>query len=514
MSNAQTSSPQPARHRHRSRLALGKSWLLALAAASGLLSVPARARADVGLFLNEPTGLGASRYTSAGHSAVYLSDICPASPVKLRMCAPGEQGSVLSTYIDLKEDSPYEWNIIPLSVYLYGQKDPAAQPLYASEPMKKALEARFAMGYLGSVCSTAACQNDPHARWRDLVASTFVRDSYLFAVSTTREQDGKLVDDYNAMPNVNHFNGFTNNCADFAKRVINTYFPGAARPDYLNDFGMTSPKAIARSFTHYAERHPELGLYVVRYTQQPGTLRRSGTCRNGLEVGFHMKKWLIPITYISYHVTGALMLEYVLTARFNPKTELAQHPSAEVTELSYALRAARREGFPDQAALLQAQIQTDRAALLGSEKSWAAYRERFAAIVQDAAASGVIRTPQELPQLLSELNRDTTPRIDPDGSAWLEVSHGPDSRIERRSVGITRATVLQPGSDPQLAYRLMLGRVNFVLHASSGHRESMSDFAEDWSILEKLHDAQLHDAGRLGKNSVATSRPAANPVGN
>ena len=28
----------------------------------------------------------------------------------------------------------------------------------------------------------------------------------------------------------------TRNCADFTRRVINAYFPGATGPDYINDF--------------------------------------------------------------------------------------------------------------------------------------------------------------------------------------------------------------------------------------------------------------------------------------
>ena len=84
------------------------------------------ARADVGIVLNDSVAHGVARITGAGHSGVYFSRICPASPVKLRFCLPGEEGSVLSTYEDFGEDENYEWNVVPLRVYLYGVEDTAS----------------------------------------------------------------------------------------------------------------------------------------------------------------------------------------------------------------------------------------------------------------------------------------------------------------------------------------------------------------------------------------------------
>lgn len=76
------------------------------------------ARADVGVILNESLKSGlSSKIVAAGHSAVYLSRVCPVSPVRLRLCEPGEQGSVISTYSNFDEDQRFQWNIVPLSVF-------------------------------------------------------------------------------------------------------------------------------------------------------------------------------------------------------------------------------------------------------------------------------------------------------------------------------------------------------------------------------------------------------------
>src|SRR5262249_45501721 len=66
------------------------------------------ARADVGLLLNESLDTSFARISGSGHSAVYFSRICPESPVKLRLCREGEEGSVISNYTTLGEDQPFE----------------------------------------------------------------------------------------------------------------------------------------------------------------------------------------------------------------------------------------------------------------------------------------------------------------------------------------------------------------------------------------------------------------------
>ena len=126
----------------------------------------ARAHADVGVVLNESLDSSVDRITGTGHSAVYFSRICPDLPVKLRLCRPDEQGSVMSNYINIGEDQPFEWNVVSLN---------------------------------------------------------------------------------------------------------------------MNDFGMTSPKAVARTFTRYALRHPEANFRVQHFAQVPGTIKRSRECRAGTE---------------------------------------------------------------------------------------------------------------------------------------------------------------------------------------------------------------------------------------
>ncbi len=67
------------------------------------------------LLLEEPYGkLGF--FTATGHAAVYLSGVCAETPLVLRVCAPGEQGIVISRYDGV---GGYDWVAIPLIPYLY-----------------------------------------------------------------------------------------------------------------------------------------------------------------------------------------------------------------------------------------------------------------------------------------------------------------------------------------------------------------------------------------------------------
>ena len=74
-------------------------WIV-LTCAFLLSTLPARA--DIGLLLNakpnEHMEIGFAEITGEGHSAVYLSRVCPETPVKLRLCRPDESGSVIQNY--------------------------------------------------------------------------------------------------------------------------------------------------------------------------------------------------------------------------------------------------------------------------------------------------------------------------------------------------------------------------------------------------------------------------------
>jgi len=194
--------------------------------ASFLLSLgSSNAKGDVGVVLNESLDPSVSQDYRLGSYCGLLSRICPESPIKLRLCQPGEQGSVISNYISLGEDQPFEWNIVPVNVYLYGVENPRYRPIVGRRRSARSRRTISREIFI-RILRQRVLQTSHKAEWRN--GRSHARAQYLHVrVDTTVEQDLALVEQFNAEANQNHFNGVTRNCADFTRRIINTYFPNA-----------------------------------------------------------------------------------------------------------------------------------------------------------------------------------------------------------------------------------------------------------------------------------------------
>jgi hypothetical protein len=481
---------------------LPAGWLLSFVIVIVVACLGSKAYGDVGVVLNESLDTSVARITGSGHSAVYFSRICPASPVKLRLCQPGEQGSVMSNYTTLGEDQPFEWNVVPLNVYLYGVENPRYRPIVGSQKIKRVLEERYRENYLTEFCSSKSCKTSNNAEWREMVGASLERSLYMFVVDTTVEQDLALIKQFNSLPNENHFNGMTRNCADFTRRVINTYFPNAIGPDYINDFGMTSPKAIARSFTRYAHRHPDAGFRVLHVAQVPGTIKRSSECRGGTEQLVRSKKLVVPMLIFANHVLPFVAASYFLTGRFNPQRELEKHPTVEATEVENQIKLAKSENNDARAEELESDREQQRAKLVGTAEEWKQYRTSFAWIVQEFAGEQSASSPltgssngalNELQNVngnsrafFRRLDQAGTPVADRNGALWMEFGEGDESS----RIGLSANNVFSSATDTELAYQLVIARIGHVLKSPKHSRENMVEFKKDWSLLESVRSSR------------------------
>jgi hypothetical protein len=304
-----------------------------------------------------------------------------------------------------------------------------------------------------------------------MVGATMVRSVYIFVVDTTLEQDLALIAEFNALPNKNHFNGITRNCADFTRRVINTYFPRATHPDYLNDFGMTSPRAIARSFTHFAERHPEERLRVLHFAQLPGTIKRSSECRAGTEQLYRSKKLLIPMLIFADYGVPVVAASYLLTGRFNPEHEFEEHPAVKPTA---------------------SVNQMERAWIVGTSEEWKEYRSALDSIAEETIREENIPDRGYLNRSFKRVDKVGTPSADRRGALWMEIA----DRGETIKVGLSASNILASASDSRMAYQLVLARTEQVLKSPKHGRETMLEFRQDWKLLQSARQ----------KNSVSIAR--------
>jgi len=483
---------------------LRKSFLR-LAGLAGLLAMLCPAmQAGVGLMLDEALREGASKWTGAGHSAVYLSGVCMATPVVLRACEPGENGIVLTNYSSFGEDQPFEWNAIPLNVYLYGVEDEAARPMYASPTVRWMLQERYREKFLGGLCA-GTCETDPNALWRESVAASFIRDIYAFTLKTTAEQDNALIEQFNREANVNHFRGITYNCADFAAKVVNTYFPGAAKADHINDFGMTSPKAIAKSFAHYGKKHPELEFHVVRFSQIPGEYKPSKDNRKGTEELFRANRWRVPMAVLTPYELGVFAGSYLILGKFNPELELDRRPTGEVIGLENARHEAHAEGNRELELADKQRILAARANALGTKEEWSGYGLTIGRYETEAVEQGYAKDVKSLRSLERRTVADSWVTMDTKGGLWLDARDG----TSHPRVGLSANTLMEPGSDAKTGYLVALARVDAELRKTPKNRETLGFFRKDWELMERLrgqvvpvaaepHAAEPHAAGLGG----------------
>ena len=470
------------------RLRRLQNWLVLYLAILCLPAVfRAQAHAEVGVILNDSLDTSVARITGSGHSAVYFSRICPESPIKLRLCRAGEPGSVISNYTTLGEDQPYEWNVVPLSIYLYGVENPRHRPMFGSEEIKRVLEERYRENYLSAYCSSESCRTSDNAEWREMVGATLSRNIYIFAIATSVEQDREFIEQFNAQPNENHFNGITRNCANFTQRIINTYFPGATSADYINDFGMTSPRAIARSFTHYAKRHPEAHFRVYHFAQVPGTIKRSTPARTGTQQLYRSKKLLVPMLLFAPHELPIVAGSYLLFGRFNPEHELKQHGAIAAT-------VAGDEAIAEPGSM------AERERILGTSHEWKEYKSELASLVDEATREEVI-SDRALRRAFKRLNAAGSIQADRKGSLWIEL-HDAEGPFK---VGLSADNIVASSTDSPLAYELLLARAQSFLKSSRHSRETMVEFKQDWAMLQDAREKNAVSA--KADPGLATNAP-------
>jgi len=276
----------------------------------GLLFACGAARASVAVLLEQPYGdLG--RVYPAGHSAIYLDHVCAASPTELRPCGAGELGVVLSRYDGV---GGYDWLAVPLIPYLYSVETADEIPLSMDKIGETRVRDAYRRAHLESVAPDLANGNAPAGNWYELVGSAYDRTIYGFSVKTTAEQDAGLIAMFNDRRNVQRYNGEFTNCADFTRVTINRFYPHAVRRNFIADFGMTSPKSVARGLAHYAKKHPETEFHTFVVPQVAGSLPRS---RGAVDLAEGiLKQYSIPLVILSPTTVGVVAVAYLIHGRF------------------------------------------------------------------------------------------------------------------------------------------------------------------------------------------------------
>lgn len=278
---------------------------------AGLVSVAAPAGAQAALLMEEPYGFfGALNPT--GHTAIYFARICADTPVHVRRCRAGETGSVISRYQGI---AGYDWVAMPLLPYFYSVQQVRNVPSEVDRPTVRRLRDRYHEDHLGALGDGVFEGNFVHGGWTQLVGVAYERRIFAFQFATSERQDDALIARLNSRPNRSHFNLIYNNCADFARSILNTYMPGRFRRSIFPDAGMTTPRQITYKLVRYAKKHPEVELAVYEIPQVPG-YRHLSRSNKSVSASLMTTIYAIPITLLNPYLAGGLFVDYLVRGRY------------------------------------------------------------------------------------------------------------------------------------------------------------------------------------------------------
>lgn len=404
------------------------------------------AHASATLFLEEPYGhLGF--FTSTGHAAVYLSGVCAETPVKLRPCAPGETGVVISRYDGV---AGYDWVAIPLIPYLYAVERPEEVPLFADAKTTLFLRDQYRRRHLQDIVPDSNDGEIPRGNWYELVGSSYDRTIYGFEIETTPSQDAALIRKLNSSRNDSHFHITFRNCADFAKDILNFYYPKSFHRSLVGDLGMTSPKQLAKLMTKYAARHPELQFSRMVIEQVPGSMPRSTAVHGVVESFVKAKKYIVPTIVFSPAVAASVAAVYVGTGtgRFNPER------GAKVFVLGSGLESPLdREDLRAYRLELKHLLARENAdqGHANSERAW------------------------------GKLQAKSTASLDQNGQPVLHTTID----LQPADIGLSAQNVLQSNAPPEMVRQLLEAHLQAELSHRAANGISEAEVERDWALLQK-----------------------------
>lgn len=247
-----------------------------------------------------------------GHVAIYFARVCAASITRLRRCKPGELGAVIARYNGM---APFDWVAIPLIPYLYAVDDPAQAPSHLDSAEAERMRQAWHDAHLKQLSAKIGPGGLMRRGWNQLMGESFNRKIYAFRFNTTEAEDDALIAWLNHAPNHSHFHILYSNCADFAAKILNFYFPHVFHRRILPDAGIMTPRQIAHELLRYAEKHPELALEEFEIPQVPGYRRPSKQGKSVVE-SVIVTGYIVPIAIFTPYLAGAIGVDFLVWGRY------------------------------------------------------------------------------------------------------------------------------------------------------------------------------------------------------
>jgi hypothetical protein len=342
---------------------------------------------------------------------------------------------------------------IPLIPYLYAVDQTDDIPLFVDPKMVSFLRDQYRRKHLEAVAPDSADGATPGGNWYELVGSAYDRAAYAFEIETSAAQDQAFIRAYNAAPNRSHFRTVSRNCADFAKDVINFYYPKALHRSIVADVGIATPKQMAKRMVKLSTRHPQLAFSRYVIPQVPGSAARSTAVHGVVESFFKSKKYIVPSAVASPVFAGCVAALYVGTNadHFDP------------AKRAMVFNADRKLEPP-----------------VGAEDRRSYQIELNHMVAADVGAAPGTRVEKTLARMMN----NAAPGFDSEGRPVLRMRDGD----EAVTVGVAQSNLFAAQSTGRLAQQILEARLREELHRGNPPRVSESDVEHDWSLLEKARN--------------------------
>ena len=247
-------------------------------------------RGDVALLVEDPAGYKGF-WSDSGHLAIWISNACVGDGGAISPCSVGE-GAVLSStsYWKLRG-----WAAIPAQLYLEGAPGKLDTAAWSDQLSETYPEVPIAYGrkYMGRLNH---------------------RGLYVLRIHTTPEQDAWVLARIQQDRSRFRYRVFSSNCSDFARQVLDLYFPKVFRRHFFPDFGISTPHGVANRFWKTGRRNPNLQMriyYIPRRTSA-GYLhdgRTKGIC----EAAITDVKYALPLIFFHPAIYAAFGVCYLAT---------------------------------------------------------------------------------------------------------------------------------------------------------------------------------------------------------
>jgi hypothetical protein len=257
------------------------------------------------------------------------------------------------------------------------------------------------------------------------------------------------------LPNRSHFRTVSNNCADFAKDVINFYYPRSLHRSVVADAGITTPKQMAKMIAKFSARHPELHSSRLVIAQVPGSMPRSSTVHGVVESFFTSKKYIVPSAVVSPIFAGCVAAVYVGTG--------AGHFEPARNAMVYV-------------------VGSDPEPLLGREDRRALqeqFKHYMASVYPETSG-------QNADKAWEKLQSKAIYDFDDQGRPVLRMQVG-DSLVQ---IGASADNVLSGSASPQLVRQLLEARLQSELRHKSSPGVSETEIDRDWKLLQQTMPQQ------------------------